>query len=95
MKNKKQVIDYGMSAEMLDNVFYYSGPNYKFTLTNESFHNYKTLVVAQKHLNIIENNTGLSEQELKKQIIEEWFSAENESVREANNKKRREINKWK
>jgi len=24
MKNKKQIIDYGMSAEMLDNVVYYS-----------------------------------------------------------------------
>nr|BAR25688.1 hypothetical protein [uncultured Mediterranean phage uvMED] len=90
MKNKKPIIDYGMSAEMLDSVVYYSGPNYKYTLTDESFHNHKTLVVAQKHLNILENNTGLSEQELKKQIIEEWFSLENELVREANNKKRRE-----
>ena len=40
---------------MLDNVVYYSGPNYKYTLTDESFHNHRTLVVAQKHLNILEN----------------------------------------
>tara|TARA_B100001939_G_C16765272_1_gene540130 strand:- start:480 stop:722 length:243 start_codon:yes stop_codon:yes gene_type:complete len=78
-----------MRVEYINNVVHYYADNYEFTLSDEKFHRYATLVVRPTHLNLIDNQTNLSDQDLKEQIIQDWFAEENDIVRESNNKKRR------
>ena len=90
MKKQKQQIDYGMYAEDINGVLYYNSPDYQFTLADEKYHNYATLVISSNHLRITKNNTGLSTKDLKEHIINEWFAEENEMTRQKNNAKRKE-----
>lgn len=75
-----------MYAKTIENKLHYFGEDYEFTLTDEKFHNYRTLVVAPKNIKMISNRGELS----KSEIVELWFGKENETTRENNNKKRRE-----
>ena len=90
MKKQKQQIDYGMYAERLNDIMYYNAPDYQFTLADEKYHNYATLVIGSNHLRITKNDTGLSTKDLKEHIINEWFAEENEMTRQKNNAKRKE-----
>jgi len=90
MKKQKQQIDHGMYAERLNNVMYYNAADYQFTLTDEKYHNYATLVIGSNHLRITKNDTELSTKDLKEHIINEWFAEENEMTRQKNNAKRKE-----
>lgn len=81
-----------MYSENINNIFNYFGTDYQFSLTDEKFHNYRTLIIKPNHIKLILNNTELSNADLKTKIIEDWFSQENEETRLANNKKRRETN---
>ena len=78
-----------MKVEKIDDQIVYSDKDYAFTLTDEKFHRYATLVLRPIHINIVDNKTELSHTDLKIKIIEDWFAEENDSVRESNNKKRR------
>ena len=69
--------------------FHYYGSNYEFTLTEEKLQKYTSLIIAPKHIRILINKTKLSTKDLKDMIIESWFSAENNTVRNSNNAKRR------
>lgn len=77
-----------MKAEKIDNKIHYFGEDYEFTLTEEKFHNYRTLIVKPQHINFINNPNKIS----KAEIVEEWFYEENEYTRAENNKKRRSKN---
>ena len=90
MKKKvKEKIDYGMYAELKDNTLNYHGKDYSFSLTDEKYHNYATLIISPKHIKVLDNKTNLNLKDLKDMIIFEWFKDENEVVREQNNNKRR------
>ena len=90
MKKKvKEKIDYGMYAELKNNILNYHGKDYSFSLTDEKYHNYATLIISPKHIKVLDNKTNLNLQELKDMIISEWFAEENAFVREQNNNKRR------
>ena len=78
-----------MKAEKIKENILYSNKDYAFILSDEKFHRYATLIVKPIHITIVDNQTGLSEADLKIKIIEDWFAEENDSVRESNNKKRR------
>ena len=78
-----------MKVEKIDDLIVYSDKDYAFTLTDEKFHRYATLVVRPIHINIVDNKTELTKTDLKNKIIQDWFAEENDSVRESNNKKRR------
>tara|TARA_R100001460_G_scaffold31028_1_gene61225 strand:- start:350 stop:592 length:243 start_codon:yes stop_codon:yes gene_type:complete len=78
-----------MKVEKIDDRIVYSDKDYAFTLTDEKFHRYATLVVRPIHINIVDNKTELTKTDLKNKIIQDWFAEENDSVRESNNKKRR------
>ena len=90
MKKQKQQIDYVMYAENINGVLCYNAPDYQFTLADEKYHNYATLVIGSNHLRITKNDTGLSTKDLKEHIINEWFAEENEMTRQKNNAKRKE-----
>ena len=78
-----------MKVEKIDDRIVYSDKDYAFTLTDEKFHRYATLIVRPIHINIVDNKTELTKTDLKNKIIQDWFAEENDSVRESNNKKRR------
>jgi len=78
-----------MKVEKIDDQIVYTDKDYAFTLTDEKFHRYATLVIRPIHINIVDNKTELTETNLKNKIIQDWFAEENDSVRESNNKKRR------
>lgn len=63
---------------------------YSFTLTDEKYHQYVSLVITSKHIRLKHNGTSLSDEELTRYIAEEVFREENEETRKRNNKKRRE-----
>ncbi len=69
--------------------YIYYGAGYYFKFTDEKYHRYATLIVKPQHIELLYNDTDMSDAELKEKIVEGWFSAENETTREANNKKRR------
>ena len=74
-----------MYAEMINDKLHYFGVDYEFTLTEEKFHNYRTLIVTDKQI------CWLKEPDQDKQeIIDLWFGSENEWIRQDNNKRRRE-----
>ena len=77
-----------MKAEKIDNKIHYFGEDYEFTLTEEKFHNYRTLIVKPQHINFINNPNKIS----KAEIVEEWFYEENEYTRAENNNKKRSKN---
>ena len=74
-----------MKAEKIDNKILYFGEDYEFTLTEEKFHNYRTLIVTDKQIRWLKE----PDQD-KQEIIDLWFGLENEWVRQDNNKRRRE-----
>ena len=63
---------------------------YSFRFVDEKYHQYTTLIVTPKVLEILVNETGLTDFELKKYISTNFFKEENEMVREHLNKKARE-----
>ena len=66
-------------------VIYY-GDDYKFQMASETYHKHTTLIIKPLHLKILTNNTGRTRTQLKEDIINEWFSEENEIIRKHNNK---------
>ena len=89
-KSKKTEEPSNQYLEVINNKYCYFGPDYKFTLTDEKYHNYATLVINSSHIKIVKNETSKSNQELKQQIVNDWFIEENESTRDRNNRKARE-----
>lgn len=77
-----------MRAEYIRNKLHYFGENYEFTLIDEKYHNYATLIIKPQHIKFVKNPNKIT----KTQAIEEWFAAENEITREQNNAKRRKKN---
>ena len=74
-----------MYAEMINDKLHYFGADYEFTLTEEKFHNYRTLIVTDKQIRWLKE----PDQD-KQEIIDLWFGSENEWIRQDNNKRRRE-----
>ena len=70
---------------MINDKLYYFGEDYEFTLTEEKFHNYRTLIVTEKQIRWLKE----PDQD-KQEIIDLWFGSENEWIRQDNNKRRRE-----
>ena len=89
-KSKRTEEPSNQYLEVINNKYCYFGPDYKFTLTDEKYHNYATLVINPSHIKIVKNETSKSNQELKEQIVNDWFIEENESTRDRNNRKARE-----
>ena len=77
-----------MRAEYIKNKLHYFGENYEFTLIDEKYHNYATLIIKPPHIKFVKNPNKIT----KTQAIEEWFATENEITREQNNAKRRKKN---
>ena len=77
------------NTERVNDEWIYYGASYHFKFTDEKYHRYATLIVKPQHIELLSNNTDMSDAELKKVIVEEWFGLENDMTREANNKKRR------
>lgn len=63
---------------------------YSFRFVDEKYHQYTTLIVTPKVLEVLVNETGLTNFELKKYISTNFFKEENKIVREHLNKKARE-----
>ena len=57
---------------------------------DEKYHQYTTLIITPKLIDILVNETGLSDFELKKYIATTFFKEENDIAREHRNKKARE-----
>lgn len=62
---------------------------YSFRFTEEKFHQYTSLIVKPGIIDLLVNETRLSDQDLKKYISEVFFKEENDLVREQQNKKAR------
>ncbi len=73
-------------ATFINGSVIYFGDGYEFQMASETHHKHTTLIIKPVHLKIIKNNTGTHREQLKEDIINEWFSEENESIREHNNK---------
>lgn len=69
--------------------YIYYGAGYYFKFTDEKYHRYATLIVKPQHIELLYNDTGMSDADLKEKIVEGWFGTENEITRERNNMKRR------
>lgn len=69
--------------------YIYYGAGYYFKFTDEKYHRYATLIVKPQHIELLYNDTNMSDADLKEKIVEGWFGTENEITRERNNKKRR------
>ena len=82
-----------MKAEKIKDQIVYSDIDYSFTLSNEKFHKYATLILKPIHIIIVVNKTQLSDTDLKNKIIQDWFLEENNFVRQSNNEKRTKKNK--
>jgi|TARA_R110000787_G_scaffold138750_1_gene252421 hypothetical protein len=78
-----------MVAEINNGTVFYMGKEYKFKLADEQYHRHTSLIVGPQHIRIIKNNTELSTKDLKAQIVQTWFGAENDRVRSRSNAKRR------
>lgn len=78
-----------MKAEIIKGVVTYYGNGYKFTFKDEAIHRHTTTIIKNSHIKVIENKTDLLLGDLKTKIIDEWFSGENQTTRENNNKKAR------
>ena len=78
-----------MVAEINNGTVFYMGKEYKFKLADEQYHKHTSLIVGPQHIRIIKNNTELSTKDLKAQIVQTWFGAENDRVRSRSNAKRR------
>jgi hypothetical protein len=76
-------------TERINDEWIYYGTGYHFKFTDEKYHRYATLIIKPQHIQLLSNDTDLSDAELKEVIVEEWFGLENDMTREANNKKRR------
>ena len=63
---------------------------YSFRFVDEKYHQYTTLIITPKLIDILVNETGLSDFELKKYIATTFFKEENDIAREHRNKKARE-----
>ena len=68
-KSKRTEEPSNQYLEVINNKYCYFGPDYKFTLTDEKYHNYATLVINPSHIKIVKNETSKSNQELKEQIV--------------------------
>ena len=77
------------SLELVDGINIYKGDDYKFKLVDEKYHRYAWLIVKEKHIQITENKTDLSDKELKSEIVRSWFLIENALVKQHNNAKAR------
>jgi len=75
--------------QLVDGINFYNGEDYKYKLVDEKYHRYAWLIVKEKHIQIIENKTDLSDKELKSEIVRSWFLIENELVKQHNNAKAR------
>jgi hypothetical protein len=64
--------------------FVYKGEGYTFQFKNqrEAFHS--SIVVAPRHLKIVSNTTGKTNEDLMPVIVWEWFEAENVLTRARN-----------
>ena len=51
-------------------LYYGAGYYFKF---NEKYHRYATLIVKPQHIELLYNDTGMSDAELKEKIVEGWF----------------------
>ena len=78
-----------MRAEIIKGVVTYYGNGYKFKFRDEAIHKHTTTIIKNSHIEVIENKTDLLLGDLKTKIIDEWFSGENQTTRENNNKKAR------
>ena len=78
-----------MRAEIIKGVVTYYGNGYKFIFKDEAIHRHTTTIIKNSHIKVIENKTDLLLGDLKTKIIDEWFSGENQTRRENNNKKAR------
>ena len=74
-----------MRAENIRNKIHYFGEDYQFTLTDEKYHGYATLIIKPQHLKFVKNPNKVT----KEHVIKEWFAEENEKTRQVNNAKRR------
>lgn len=78
-----------MRAEIIKDVVTYYGNGYVFTFKDEAIHRHTTTIIKNSHIKVIENKTDLLLGDLKTKIIDEWFSDQNQTTREKNNKKAR------
>jgi len=78
-----------MKAEIIKGVVTYYGNGYKFIFKDEAIHRHTTTIIKNSHIKVIENKTDLLLGDLKTKIIDEWFSDQNQTTRENNNKKAR------
>lgn len=63
---------------------------YTFQLASETYHNHTTLIIKTDHIKLLSNKTDFTGSQLKKYIVDEWFSEENNIIREKHNKMARD-----
>ena len=80
------------TANLVNNEWIYQAKGYSFRFKKPEQVFYQTLITRPNHLEVLTNNTKLSDKDLVIKIIEKWFGEENESIRQHNNAKRRESN---
>ena len=63
---------------------------FSWSLIDEKYNDYISLILTPKYIKILMNETGLSDQEVKEYICNVIFKEDNDKVRERNNQKAKE-----
>lgn len=82
-----------MRTKIKRNRYTYYGYNYSFRLAEERYHNHATLVIRPSHIEVLENDSDMTDQEIRELAVADWFEEQNQLTRARNNKKRREARK--
>jgi hypothetical protein len=63
---------------------------FSWSLIDEKYNEYRSLILTPKYVKILMNETGLSDQEVKEYICNVICKEDNDKVRERNNQKAKE-----
>ena len=69
------------------NRYTYYGYNFSFRLAEERYHNHATLVIRPSHIEVLENDSDMTDQEIIELAVADWFEEQNQLTRARNNKK--------
>ena len=75
---------------IVDGLVTYSSNDCSFRLQDESWQTYESKILKPTDLNILTNETPLTNSQLAKALVEIWFADENEERKEIANRKARD-----
>ena len=90
VSNFYRTVGFGEDENPEKNRFEENTQKFSWSLIDEKYNDYRSLILTPKYVKILMNETGLSDQEVKEYICNVICKEDNDKVRERNNQKAKE-----